>query len=312
MPLLTRLILAATLLVGTAVAQAQQPALLGNWQCQTPQGAATLAFGDNGQLVYNGDTTQYAVQGNVITALVDGFPQQYRYQINGDALAIANPDGTRTNCQRGGGAAGAFAQGGVLSGAANGALQGTMCGWSGNANYSRTTRVIFDGRGRFGTGSESSFSNRHGSGYGSGGVDGGFYMVTSVQVGAPIRVGWANGEDDQATQAMHNAPVQPGRYRYDPTSGLYGYWGREAVCYIRTGHGYGNVPPNASNGNTGIFLNGRHINATEIVQWQALFRLAIQPGRYWLDGNTGNVGVEGNPQPTGNVLAAIKASRGNR
>ena len=105
-------------------------------------------------------------------------------------MAIANPDGTRTNCRRGGGAAG---------GAANGALQGTMCGWSGNANYSRTTRVTFDGRGRFGTGSESSFSNRHGSGYGAGGGDGGSYVVTAVQVGAPIRVRWANGEDDQAT-----------------------------------------------------------------------------------------------------------------
>ncbi len=198
MPQFIRLILAATLLAGYATAQAQQTALLGNWQCQTPQGAATLAFSGNGQLVYNGDTTQYVVQGNVITALVDGFPQQYRYQVTGDALAIANPDGTRTNCRRGG-AAGGMAQGGAPAGAANGALQGTMCGWSGNANYSRTTRVTFDGRGRFGTGSESSFNNRHGSGYGSGGGDGGSYMVTSVQVGAPIRVRWANGEDDQAT-----------------------------------------------------------------------------------------------------------------
>ncbi len=116
----------------------------------------------------------------------------------------------------------------------------------------------------------------------------------------------------QQHQAIYNAPVQPGRYWYDPTSGLYGYWGREAIGYIRTGHGYGNVPANASNGNTGIFLNGRQINAAELVQWQALFRQVIQPGRYWLDGNTGNVGVEGNPQPTGNVRAAIQASLGNR
>jgi len=116
----------------------------------------------------------------------------------------------------------------------------------------------------------------------------------------------------QQHQAIYNAPVQPGRYWYDPTSGLYGYWGHEAIGYIRTGHGYGPAPANASNGNTGIFLNGRQINAAELVQWQALFRQAIQPGRYWLDGNTGNVGVEGNPQPTGNVRAAIQASRGYR
>ena len=116
----------------------------------------------------------------------------------------------------------------------------------------------------------------------------------------------------QQHQAIYNAPVQPGRYWYDPTSGLYGHWGREAIGYIRTGHGYGRAPVNASNGNTGIYLNGRHLNAVELTRWQALFRQAIQPGQYWLDGNTGNVGVEGNPTPTGNVRAAIQASRGYR
>jgi hypothetical protein len=118
-------------------------------------------------------------------------------------------------------------------------------------------------------------------------------------------------QEVQQHQAIYNAPVQPGRYWYDPTSGLYGYWGREAIGYIRTGHGYGNAPANASNGNTGIYLNGRHLNSVELTQWQALFRQVIQPGRYWLDGNSGNVGVEGNPTPTGNVRSAIQASRGN-
>lgn len=114
----------------------------------------------------------------------------------------------------------------------------------------------------------------------------------------------------QQHQAMYNATVQPGRYWYDPTSGLYGYIGREAIGYIRTGHPYGHPHPNASNGHTGIFLNGRQLNGVELAQWQGLFRQIIQPGRYWLDGNTGNVGVEGNPMPTGNVRAAIQARRG--
>lgn len=114
----------------------------------------------------------------------------------------------------------------------------------------------------------------------------------------------------QQHQSLYNATVQPGRYWYDPASGLYGYWGREAIGYIRTGHTYGQAPVNASNGNTGIYLNGRHLNSVEVTQWQNVFRQAIQPGRYWLDGNTGNVGVEGNAQPTGNVRAAIQARRG--
>jgi Adenylate and Guanylate cyclase catalytic domain len=114
----------------------------------------------------------------------------------------------------------------------------------------------------------------------------------------------------QRHQALYNTTVQPGHYWYDAASGLYGPWGREALGYIRTGHEYGRVSPNASNGNTGIYLNGRHLNSVELGQWQNIFRQAIQPGRYWLDGNTGNVGVEGNAQPTGNVRAAIQARRG--
>jgi hypothetical protein len=119
-------------------------------------------------------------------------------------------------------------------------------------------------------------------------------------------------QEVQQHQAIYNQPVQPGQYWYDPISGLYGNWGREPIGYIRTGHAYGQAPGNASNGDTGIFLNGRQINATERTQWQGLFKQVIQPGRYWLDGNTGNVGVEGNPVPTGNVRAAIQASRMTR
>ena len=195
------LTLAVSLLLALTTAHAQQTALLGAWQCQTPQGAASVVFGNSGDLTFNGDVTQYVVQGNVITALVNGFPTQYRYQLSGNTLDIANPDGTRSTCQRGGGGGSmAQVQG---SGALNGSLQGTLCGHSGSSgsgsSYSSTRRVSFDGRGRFSTGSESSFNNSAGSGYGSGGGSGGTYRVTAVQVGAPIHVRWASGEDDQAT-----------------------------------------------------------------------------------------------------------------
>ena len=133
-----------------------------------------------------------------------------------------------------------------------------------------------------------------------------------VQTGVYVNGRQLSLQETQQHQAIYNAPVQPGQYWYDPTSGLYGFWGREATGYIRTGHAYGRAPTHASNGNTGIYLNGRHLNTVELTRWQALFRQVIQPGNYWLDGNTGNVGVEGNPTPTGNVRAAIQASRGYR
>jgi hypothetical protein len=191
--------LTAILLLCLTAAHAQQTALLGAWQCQTPQGPAALAFANDGTLSFNGDVTQYMVQGNVFTAMVYGVPTQYRYQVSGNTLAIANPDGSRTNCQRGN-TGGNMAQ---APGSMNGALQGTLCGYSGSSSgsssYASTRRVTFDGQGRFATGSESSFSNSAGLGYGSGSGSGGTYRVTAVQVGAPIHVRWSNGEDDQAT-----------------------------------------------------------------------------------------------------------------
>jgi hypothetical protein len=197
-----------------SVALAQQQALIGAWQCQTPTGPAAIVFENQGQLTYNGEPTQYAVQGNVIIALVDGFPRQYRYQIAGNQLAIANPDGSRTNCQRGGGG---MAQAPAGGGSLNGALQGTLCSYSGSsgggASYASTRRVAFDGRGRFATGSESTFSNNAGFGYGGGSGSGGTYTVTALQVGAPIRVRWNNGEDDQATvHFMVNGQITEIRY----------------------------------------------------------------------------------------------------
>ena len=134
-------------------------------------------------------------------------------------------------------------------------------------------------------------------------------MPMQGQTGVFVNGRQWSAQEVQQHQAMYNQPVTPGQYWYDPISGLYGNWGREPIGYIRPGHPYGNAPMNASNGNTGIFLNGRQINAAELVQWQALFKQVIQPGRYWLDGATGNVGVEGNPSATGNVRAAIQAQR---
>lgn len=192
-------ILVAVIWLAHGAAYAQHTALLGSWQCQTPQGPATLGFAGNGDLNFNGDVTQYVVQGNVITAMVNGFPTQYRYQISGSHLAIANPDGSHTTCQRGGSNVAQGSAGGAL----NGTLQGTLCSYSGSSgggsSYSSTRRVTFDGNGRFSTGSESSFSSTAGLGYGGGSGSGGTYAVTAVQVGAPIQVRWANGESDQAT-----------------------------------------------------------------------------------------------------------------
>ena len=113
---------------------------------------------------------------------------------------------------------------------------------------------------------------------------------------------------DELKQAYGAAPP-PGRYWYDARSGLYGNWGYEAAGYIRPGHNLGAVPAEASKGNTGVFINGRQINLTEAQFFQRIFG-AVYQGRWWLDGQNGNVGLEGNPMPIANIVVAMQqASR---
>jgi hypothetical protein len=121
----------------------------------------------------------------------------------------------------------------------------------------------------------------------------------------------SQGQVDDLKRTYGAVPPK-GHYWYDSRSGLYGYWGFESAGYIRPGHDFGTLSPQASRGNTGIFLNTRELNTTETLFFQKLFG-AVYPGRYWLEGTTGNIGVEGNPVPTANlVLAMQQAQRANQ
>jgi len=112
----------------------------------------------------------------------------------------------------------------------------------------------------------------------------------------------------QELATNYGAAPPPGRYWYDTMSGMWGYEGREALGFIRPGHAFGPVSPRASNGNTGAFVNGREINFVEALFYQRVFG-GVRPGRFWLDGRTGNIGVEGNPLPLANLALAIEQAQ---
>jgi len=97
----------------------------------------------------------------------------------------------------------------------------------------------------------------------------------------------------------------PGRYWYDTRSGLWGLMGHEAAGFLNPGHDFGPLPADASNGNTGVFINGRQLNMAEGLYCQQLF-CAVYQGHWWLDGRTGNIGVEGNPMPLANVYMILQ------
>jgi hypothetical protein len=106
-------------------------------------------------------------------------------------------------------------------------------------------------------------------------------------------------------EQIYKVKPLPGKYWYDARSGLYGVVGFPAYGFMLAGHDYGNLEKSASNGNTGVFVNGRELPQSEWAVWSQLLGYMIQPGKYWLDDN-GNAGYEGNPIPTENLFMAAQ------
>lgn len=106
-------------------------------------------------------------------------------------------------------------------------------------------------------------------------------------------------------EQIYNVIPRPGNYWYDARSGLYGVVGYPAWGFMLPGHDLGRLQSDASNGATGVFINGRQLPQSEWVVWSQMLGYLIQPGRYWLDSN-GNAGYEGNPAPAVNLYQAAR------
>jgi hypothetical protein len=114
--------------------------------------------------------------------------------------------------------------------------------------------------------------------------------------------------DRQTLAALQSAygQVKPGRYWYDPMSGLWGAERAPTSGQIAPGLRLGGpLRADASGRGTGVFINGREIHAVEVARLQALVG-PVRPGRYWLNA-AGIGGYEGGP-PQFN-LAALAAQR---
>jgi len=106
-------------------------------------------------------------------------------------------------------------------------------------------------------------------------------------------------------QTTYGQPPRPGDYWYDPMSGLYGATGYPAFGFMLPGHDFGRPPADASDGDTGVFINGRELPVAEARLWSMMLGAVIQPGRYWMDA-MGNAGYEGSPVAVVNLFAAAR------
>jgi hypothetical protein len=97
----------------------------------------------------------------------------------------------------------------------------------------------------------------------------------------------------QSLERAYGVPVAPGRYWYDRISGVWGIEGGPAQGQIHPGLQLGGpLRPDASRGDTGVFVNGRQLHQLDVA---ALRRCTqVFPGRYWVLAN-GIGGYEGAP-----------------
>jgi hypothetical protein len=98
------------------------------------------------------------------------------------------------------------------------------------------------------------------------------------------------------------APL-PGEYWYDSLSGSYGVAAGPSLGVIFPGHKFGELAADASNGDTGVFINGRELPEPDIQFLEWIFGVQRQAGRYWQDAQ-GNIGLEGEVYPLVNLYVA--------
>jgi hypothetical protein len=97
----------------------------------------------------------------------------------------------------------------------------------------------------------------------------------------------------QALERQYGVQIQDGSYWYDRVCGAWGLEGGPTLGFALPGLDLGGrLRADASNGNTGVFVNGRELHRLDVAALQQLG--PVYQGRYWLDAE-GYCGFEGEP-----------------
>lgn len=126
----------------------------------------------------------------------------------------------------------------------------------------------------------------------------GILLASALSAQEPRAV-FVNGSplDAQTIAALeqhYRVRLQSGRFWYDAFSGLWGLEGGPTAGQILPGLKLGGaLRPDASQGNTGVFINRRELHKLEVQYLQALYG-PVARGRYWLN-SEGLGGFENGP-----------------
>jgi hypothetical protein len=147
-------------------------------------------------------------------------------------------------------------------------------------------------------------------------------LMSSALAGSPPQKSAADAvvriNDVVISQATRDAYAQrfrtrisPGNYWYDPVSGAWGLMGGPTLGFTLPEQQVGGpLKATASNGDTGVFINGRQLHRLDVVGLLQM-GVPVQRGRWWVLAN-GNFGQESNPLVWGNLLAYSRAAQGTR
>lgn len=112
-----------------------------------------------------------------------------------------------------------------------------------------------------------------------------------------------------AIERKHGVELVGGSYWYDNLCGAWGIEGGPTSGFVMPGlHVGGPLRADASGGNTGVFINGRELHASDVTVLQQF--VPVLPGRYWVDAFW-NCGYEGWP-PLFNLAQLMRARSGGK
>ena len=128
----------------------------------------------------------------------------------------------------------------------------------------------------------------------------------------PVIINGVSLTDEQLRQLEQRfrLRIASGSYWYDQVSGAWGMQNGPTIGFTQPHLELGGpLQRDASNGNTGVFINGRELHQQDVMALRQLTPYVI-PGRYWVDAR-GIGGYEGGP-PVFDLQALARAAGGGR